>query len=116
MNQIITVKIGRRIYEKVCSYINDSLIIFTEPDPTIKYKKVIREKNYTYTQEMQDRAIKIQAAKRLKKQNKTIDFQRFRLKLIMDTHNNIEFIIFICKQLSNYKPKQINKEVYVENI
>lgn len=106
--QIITIQIGNKIYEKICTCING--VFKSLPQTYLKNKfTLIEESRYpsTYTQDMEDKSIKIKAAKRIIKQNKLIDFQRFLLKNIINTNNQIEFIIFICKQLNNYKP--INK-------
>lgn len=115
MNQIITIKIGRRIYEKVCSCINSTVITFPQTNLKTNYKRIVQNKNYTYTEEMQERAIRIKAAKRIREQNKLIDFQRFKLKLILNTNNEVDFIYFVCKQLVNFKfikQEKIVKEIY----
>lgn len=111
MNQelIIKVTIDKKIYEKVCTCINNVLTTLPQTNLKIKYKKIINEKNYTYTQEMQNESIKLKAAKKIIAKNKKIDFQRFLLKTIISTNNEIEFIIFICKQLNNYKPNTVKK-------
>lgn len=116
MNQITIIKIGRKTYEKVYECVNGIYNSLPQSNLKIQYQKPIiidgvyigwlKNKVSLYTEEMEERSIKIKAAKKIKNQKRVIDFQRTILKNIIDTNNKIEFIVFVCRQLLEYKPKQ----------
>lgn len=122
--QIIKILIDNKTYEKVCTCNYYSIKTFPQSDIKVKNKKIDfnslinkPKEDFIYTQETQDKAIRLIAAKKIIKQSKTIDFQRFILKTIINTNNNIDFIIFICKKLDNYKAKdKVNKNIELKKL
>lgn len=110
--QIITVMIGKTTYEKVCTCINGVITSLPQTYLKLKYKKIyFKKEEFTYTEEMQERAIKLQAAKKIKQQNKKIDHYRSLLANII-TYNEYKpkYILgvkFVCDWLDNMDKQKI---------
>ncbi len=112
--QIITVMIGRKTYEKVCTCINGIWMPLPQTQMKVKFVESLEERYPdTYTEEMQERAIKLQAAKKIKQQNKKIDFYRDLLSKIIAYSEYkpkyIQGLKFVCEWLDNNSDKKEEK-------
>ncbi len=105
IDQTTVVKIGRRTYEKICTCING---IYTNLCTTyIKTKWIVfKEPKYpnTYTQEMEFNTNHIKYIRTINLQAKQIRHERMFNYYYKEKERLIEFIIFVCKELNNYKP------------
>ena len=110
-SQIITITIGRRTYEKVCICINGIWMPLPQTQMKVKFVESLEERYPdTYTEEMQERAIKLQAAKKIKQQNKKIDYYRTLLDSIVSYNEYkpkyIQGVKFVCDWLNNIEIKE----------
>lgn len=113
-NPIILIEIDNKVYEKVYECIN--LVGTTLPQTYLKnnYKKIERE--YTYTQEMQDKANIILQKKKIADKNEEIDAHKWVIMYInlrVENTKEIDMINFICNKLFKINKddnKKLNKK------
>lgn len=106
------IKKDNKIYEQVCSISKGRYSTYEQSDIKFKYTGGAYPP-YTYTTEMLERSIKIQAAKKIQEKNKAIDRYERYVKNIIKGRKELDFEDFIYNSIYNYidNKKTKNEEI-----